>query len=59
MSIVLPSAYNLARARQERGKAETCWCARTRRLHLEMAALFEARAAHDTGAVDRGSRSPG
>jgi hypothetical protein len=43
-SLLLPSAYNLDRARQERAKAETCTCEASRRGHLELAAIFEARA---------------
>ena len=43
-SILLPSDYNLDRARQERAKAEACGCETRRRGHLELAAIFEARA---------------
>ena len=48
-SILLPSDYNLDRARQERAKAEACGCETRRRGHLELAAIFEARA----GAFER------
>ena len=43
-SLLLPSEYNLDRARQERAKADACVCEAGRRGHLELAAIFEARA---------------
>jgi hypothetical protein len=44
MRVMLPPAYNLDRARQERDKAARADCPRERALHLEMAAIFEQRA---------------
>ena len=43
-SILLPPEYNLARAHQERAKAEACDSPARRQSHLELAAIFEERA---------------
>jgi hypothetical protein len=43
-TIILPPAYNLARAHQERAKAEACTCPIDRIGHLRLAAIFESRA---------------
>jgi len=43
-NLLLPSEYNLARARQERAKAAACHSDAVRRGHIELAEIFEARA---------------
>ena len=41
---LLPPEYNLARASEERAKAEACVSPMEKRGYLEMAAIFEQRA---------------
>jgi hypothetical protein len=43
-TLLLPPEYNLARAHQERAKAEAAPCPRDRHGHLVLAAIFEERA---------------
>lgn len=42
--VLLPPEYNLARASEERAKAEACVSPLEKRGYLEMAAIFEQRA---------------
>ncbi len=51
--ITLPPEYNLERARQEHAKAALCTSPWHRDRHLELAAIFEARAANDAGTDGR------
>jgi len=43
-TLLLPPEYNLARAHQERAKAEAAPCPQDRRGHLMLAEIFEERA---------------
>lgn len=43
-TIILPPEYNLARAHQERAKADACTSEQERLGHLRLAEIFESRA---------------